>query len=92
MNPNLSHIRPRIIADILLFFTVLFAPWWFVAAALFLAVWYFKNFYEAFFFGLLFDTLFGAPIASLHGFRFVFSFVFLVIIFAAGFVKGKVRV
>lgn len=92
MNSGTTSIRIRAIADIALFFIVLYAPWWFVASALFLGVWYFKNFYEAFFFGLLFDILFGAPIASLHGFRFVFSFIFLIIIFAAGFVKGKVRV
>ncbi len=75
-----------------LFFSVLYAPGWLVAVALFFGVWYFKNFYEAFFFGLLFDMLYGVPIASLYGFRFIFSSVFLAIIFAAKFVKGKLRV
>lgn len=92
MEPNLLKIRSRILADILIFFFVLYAPGWLFVITLFACVCYFKNFYEAFFFGLLFDMLYGAEIASLHGFRFVFSSIFLVLIFAVDFVKGKLRV
>jgi hypothetical protein len=63
-----------------------------MCAVLFLSIWFFKNFYEAFFFAFLFDVLYGAGIASLHGFRFIFSSIFLALIFSAGFVKGKLRV
>jgi hypothetical protein len=91
MSTNINQTLPRIITDITLFFVVLYAPWWCMFAALFLGVWYFKKFYEAFFFGLLFDMLYGANIASLHGFRFIFSSAFLVLIFLADFVKEKVR-
>jgi hypothetical protein len=92
MNKNSHSVRSRIITDVILFFAVLHAPWWFVAFILLLGAWYFKNFYEAFFFGLLFDMLYGAGIASFHGFQFVFSSAFLVLIFAVDFVKAKIRV
>ncbi len=92
MNSNNRLIRARIIADIALFFIVLYAPWWLVGIAVIAGVSYFKNFYEAFFAGFLFDTLYGASIAGLHGFRFVFSSAFLLFIFAADFIKTKVRI
>lgn len=91
MNPIPAKIRPRIVIDTALFLTILCTPWWFTAAVLFVCVAYFKNFYEAFFFGFLFDVLYGANIASLHGFRFVFSSIFLVLLFVVNFVKEKVR-
>lgn len=89
---NLLQIRSRIVTNILLFFTVLYTPWWFVAAAIFLGVWYFKNFYEAFFFGLFFDILYGANAPIAYEFRFFFSLAFLFLVVAAEFVKGKVRI
>lgn len=92
MNSDTYSIRARIIADIFLFLTILYTPWWLVSAAVFLCILCFKNFYEAFFFGLLFDMLYGVSIPSMHGFRFIFSSVFLFLIFAADFVKAKVRV
>lgn len=92
MNSDTYSIRARIIADILLFLTVLYAPWWLVSMAVFFSILYFKSFYEAFFFGFLFDMLYGVSVPSTHGFQFVFSTAFLVLIFAADFVKAKVRV
>lgn len=92
MNTHISTIRPRIIADTLLFFVVLYAPWWITSVAVLSCVIYFKNFYEAFFFGFLFDMLYGADIASFRGFRFVFSSCFLFLIAGAEFIKREVRV
>jgi hypothetical protein len=91
MNPNINHIRSRFTADIILFFTVLFAPWWFAAIAVFVCILRFKSFYEAFFFGLLFDILYGANIARLHQFRFISSSLSLFLIFAVDFIRAKLR-
>lgn len=92
MNAKFSQPRFRIMANIIIFLAVLYIPWWLVSVAVFLCILYFRNFYEAFFFGLLFDTLYGVNIASVHGFQFIFSSVFLVLVFAVDFLKGKVRV
>lgn len=92
MNSDVYTIQARIIADITLFLTVLYAPWWLASIAVFWSTVYFKSFYEAFFFGILFDMLYGASIASFHGFHFVFSSASLFLIFAVDFVKEKVRV
>jgi hypothetical protein len=91
MNNRTSITRSRIIADGILFFSVLYAPWWITAAAVFSCVIYFKNFYEAFFIGFLFDTLYGAKFTGIHGFRFFFSIFALLLLFAVQFVKEKIR-
>ncbi|MBI2120821.1 MAG: hypothetical protein HYT94_04325 [Parcubacteria group bacterium] len=91
MDRNLRQIHTRIIADIFLFFAVLFAPWWLVALFAGACVVSFKKFYEAFFAGFLFDALYGVPVASAYGFRFFFSSAALFVIFLSDLVREKVR-
>lgn len=78
--------------DIALFFLVLYAPWWMFTLFVVGGIVYFKNFYEAFFLGFLFDALYGTNIAPLHGFRFIFSSAFLGTVVIVDFLKEKVRV
>lgn len=92
MNKNSHSVRPRIITDAILFFAVLYAPWWFLAPILFLSAWYFKNFYEAFFFGFLFDVFYGVNVSTASDFRFFFSSSAILLVFLVDFVKGKMRV
>lgn len=92
MNNDTHRVRTRIIVDIIIFFTVLFAPWWVIFLAVLGGIFSFKNFYEAFFAGFLFDTLYGVNVASAYGFRFFFSVGFLFFIFVAEFLKQKIRI
>jgi hypothetical protein len=92
MNSNTSQIRFRFAFDLALFFAVLYVPWWFTIGALLAGVFRFTGFFEAFFFALFFDILYGGTLTSLHGFRFLFSASFLFLIFIVDFLKTKIRI
>jgi len=82
----------RFTGDLIIFFSVLFCPWWITVALVFFAVIFFNNFIEAFFAGLLIDALYGTPDSLLFGFRLFFSFAFFVLWLFATLIKRKVRI
>lgn len=92
MNTDQSKVYRRIVSDIALFLAVIYAPWWLVSILVFACAVYFRNFYEAFIAGFLFDAFYGTAITSLHNFRFVFSIAFLLLIAITEFIKEKIRV
>jgi len=81
----------RIAADIAILFSALFLPWWSALFLIFLGALFFKNFYEAFFFGLLLDALYGTEAINFHGFRLFFTALGLFFIFFGKMMKKKVR-
>ncbi len=81
----------RIASDTAILFLVLFFPWWVACFFCFLGAAFFENFYEAFFFGLLLDALYGTEAINFHGFRLFFATAALFFIFFSVTVKQKVR-
>lgn len=88
---NNTIARVRLCADIFLLFAVLVAPWWAVSLFALGCIFFFKNFYEAFFAGFFLDALYGANIAGVYGFRFFFSGAALLALLAAEMIKRSVR-
>ncbi|MCX6736269.1 MAG: hypothetical protein NTZ13_04255 [Candidatus Parcubacteria bacterium] len=85
------QIIGRIAGDLAIFFLVLFLPWWSVCIFCFLGAAFYSNFYEAFFFGLLLDALYGTEAINFHGFRLFFATAALFFIFFSTAVKQKMR-
>ncbi len=82
----------RILADILLFASALFLPWWITILAAFACFFLFQYFVELIIIGFLLDVLFGVPLPRFGGFQFVLS-VISVLFFGVGtFLKRRMRV
>lgn len=63
----------RIVADILLFGSVLFFPWWVGAILALILFFFFSNYVEMLFVAFLTDLFYGVPTERFGGFRFVLS-------------------
>lgn len=81
----------RAAADFAVLFSALFFPWWISAALIFLGALFLKNFYEAFFFGLVLDALYGTDVVNFHSFRLFFSAFGVFSVFLSAMIKKKVR-
>ncbi|MFA5830528.1 MAG: hypothetical protein WC878_01730 [Candidatus Paceibacterota bacterium] len=81
----------RMAADLAVLFSSLFFPWWISVALIFLGALFLRNFYEAFFFGLLLDALYGTESVNFYGFRLLFASMGLFSIFVSAIIKKKVR-
>jgi hypothetical protein len=83
--------RVRIAADVILFFSVLFFPWWVSCILALLGVFFFENFFEAFFAGMLIDSLYGTQQVNIRGFYLFFSALFFGIFVFGEILKEKTR-
>jgi hypothetical protein len=81
----------RIFADIVLFLSIFFVPWWLVVAFAVVGLFTFSSFYEILFLGIVLDSLYNAPIAPFRHFQFVVTLlcVFLFVVIEA--LKRRLR-
>lgn len=63
----------RIFANILLFASVLFFPWWVTVMAGVIFAVFFSAFYESIFWAFFIDLLYGTEAASFLNFTFLFT-------------------
>lgn len=75
----------RLVADILLFMSVLYLPWWVGASLALVFFFIFSNYTEMLFAALLTDLLYAVPVERFGGFSLVLSLSALAI-----FVFGKI--
>lgn len=69
----MTPLALRACADILLFGSVLFLPWWVGAALALVSFFFFPNYVEMLLAALLTDLLYAAPAERFWGFQFVLS-------------------
>lgn len=92
MKKDVSESKiPRIAADALLLFAVLFFPWWISCIIAALGVFIFEDFFEPFFAGILLDALYGTQEVNVHGFYLFFTALFFGIVIVGGIAKEKMR-
>ncbi|NOY35733.1 MAG: hypothetical protein GXP44_02345 [bacterium] len=82
----------RIIADIVLFLSVFFAPWYFTALLAFLFVVLFPKFWEAVLAGLFLDAMYGGETAGVYGRFGLFTAISAIVVFAIERVKRQIRI
>jgi len=90
-DPLPFNLYKRLVADFTLLFSALFFPWWITLILMIIGVFFFKNFYEAFFIGLFLDALYGTEVINFYGFRLFFAAAGLFLIFFSSLLKKKVR-
>jgi len=79
----------RFFFDIIFFISIMLFPWWLSFSFGVALSFYFKNFYELVFAGIIFDLLFGAGNAQNITFQYIFSVSTIVLVLLIEFVKKK---
>ncbi len=82
---------PRILASVLLLFSVLFLPFWVTAILALAGMIYFPVYWEAVALFFLSDLLYGAPEAKFFNLVFVSFFVSLAVLLALEALKKKLK-
>jgi hypothetical protein len=90
-NNQTKLFAARIIFDAILFFAVLFLPWWCFVVLIFIGGMIFRSYFEAFAFGLFMDALYGTEVFVFYGFSLFFSFTGICTTFMTEFLKKKIR-
>jgi len=85
-------IIKRIIADVVMFLSVLFAPWYFTALLALLSAVLFPKFWEAVLAGLFLDAMYGGEAAGIYGRFGLFTALAAVTVFAVEAAKKQVRI
>lgn len=80
-------IRPFLF--IAFFASIVFLPWWAAMAFGVLLITSTRDYALALAGGLLIDATYGAPIARLSGFAFLYTFVFAALITTDVFLRGR---
>lgn len=82
-------IFARLFLFVLLFMVVVVCPWWATVAFLVISLFMFKGYYEAIFFALVIDLLYGVPVFVADGniiyiltHSLLFTVIFIVLFFS----------
>ena len=81
----------RILASVILLFSILFLPLWVSVVLAFAGMIYFSKFFEAVVLFLLSDALFGASEEKFYGMVFVSFFTFLIALILIEIFKKKLK-
>lgn len=87
-----SNLKIRIILNILIMVAIAVFPWWFSVALIIFGIFTFKSFYEAIFFGMVIDSVYGVHKNLFFGYNFVFILLFLILITFVEWMKKRLRV
>lgn len=82
----------RIAADIVLFMSVFFAPWYLTVLLAFLFVVLFPKFWEAVFAGLFLDAMYGSESGTLYGRFGLFTAAAAIAVIAVERIKKRIRI
>ena len=81
-------MKLRIFANIVLFVSVLFLPWW-ITALLGVIVAFTYTAYELFGWGIFADSLYSVPLDAFSNIQFLFTLYFFVLFVVVIFIKRK---
>jgi len=81
----------RIFASILLLLSILFLPFWVSVILALAGMMYFSLFFEAVFFFLLSDVLFGVPEAKFFGLTYVSLILGVIVLLITEILKRKLK-
>ena len=80
----------RVLTILILFLSSVFMPWWVVTALVIISVAYFHAVASVIIAGVIFDTLFVAPVFSVYGFGYLFTLLFLILVIVGTFIRKSV--
>ncbi|NDB58580.1 hypothetical protein EB001_09055 [bacterium] len=63
----------RFISGLIIFFSIIYGYWWLTWSLLILFLFYFPNYLEIIFFGIMYDQLYGLPIQEFWNIKFIFT-------------------
>lgn len=81
----------RILIDTILFLTILLLPPIFPIVISLCLLYFYEDFYEIIFVGMIIDTLYGRPITSLYNFSHPMTFIFTASFISSFFIKKRLK-
>jgi len=81
----------RVIADIVIFFSILYTPFWLTLLALIGAAFYFRSYYELIGGGILIDMLYGTPLVKFFDVSFITTIITVSLYFIIDRIKQNIR-
>jgi len=82
----------RIIADVVLFFSIFFAPWWVTIVLGALSIIFLPMFWEAVLVGMFLDAMYGGRMEGIYGRFGFFTVIALILVIASGRIKKQIRI
>jgi hypothetical protein len=88
-----SNIKIRIIIDALIVvFTAIALPWWLPLGLVFLGIFLYRNFYEAFLFAFMMDSIYSVTRNMFFGKTFVYVIIVFVLFIFVRWFKERLRI
>ncbi len=81
----------RTLSNFLLLLAVLYLPFWVFVVLVVVFVFIFRSFYEAVFWALFVDFLYGSQTTFFFGFQFISTFLVIIILVFAELFKKRLR-
>lgn len=78
----------RLVFGFVLLISIFFLPWWLNVIFIIALSFYYKNFYEAVFIGLIMDSVYGSAVIF-ETFIYFFTLIFLILIFVINKIREK---
>lgn len=87
-----SSLKIRIILDILIASSIVMFPWWTSIILVVFGIFMFNSFYEALFFGLVMDSLYGVGRNLFFNLPFIYFLLSFLLIVIISWFKRKLRI
>lgn len=88
-----SNIKIRIIIDLLIVIFIAMAfPWWLSLGLVFLGIFLYRNFYEAFLFAFMMDSIYSVSKDLFFGKVFIYLIIVVIVFIFVRWFKERLRV
>jgi len=78
----------RVVFALILLISIFFLPWWFNLIFIVALSFYYKNFYESVFIGLIMDSFYGSSVVF-ENLIYFFTLMFLILVFVINKIRKK---
>jgi hypothetical protein len=79
----------RVILGILVFLSIIWAPWWLTWSLAIIFLFYFSLYYEIFAWGIIYDALYGISLSEYWNVSYIFSIASIVLFIISFIIKKK---
>ena len=91
VQPKNKKVIKRVIADVVLFSAIFFAPWYWTAGLAVLFIILFPRYWEAVLAGFLLDAMYSVPTQGFYGRFGIFTISALILLLVLGGIKKRIR-
>lgn len=79
LNPRTDHTKQRLVADLIVFFSLLYMPWWATLILAILCLFMFEHYFEILIVGVALDSLYNTAWHGYTNVQFILSAICLIV-------------